>query len=219
MEAAEFSKLVENTFRAVNIAWINEMADAAKALGLDIAEVIDAAATKPFGYTKFTPGAGVGGHCIPCDPHYLLGVLPAESAPITAMSMHAIHARPNQVSESALANLTAKGIALTEVNVVIAGIAYKPDVQDMRESPALGIMSSLLAAGVNVSFYDPLVDSVTISGNILTSIDQSEIGNAHLVIWHTAHQSMAPHRVLADAVSILDTTYRLDLLDSRVFRI
>lgn len=219
MEAAEMTKLLENTFRAVNIAWINEMADAAKTLGLDIAEVIDAAATKPYGFTKFTPGAGVGGHCIPCDPHYLLGVLPENAAPITEMSMKAIHSRPHQVATSALKILSDAGIAPEQAHIIVAGVAYKPNVQDVRESPALDIMASLMAAGATVSFHDPLVDSLRIGDQALTSVPQTDIANADIVIWHTAHEAMVPQRVLVDAVRILDTTYRLDLSDKRVSRI
>lgn len=211
MEAAEMTKLLENTYRAVNIAWINEMADAALHLGLDISEVIDAAASKPYGFTPFRPGPGVGGHCIPCDPHYLLNGLPDGSAPITEMAMRAIDHRPHQIVDRAVLMLAEAGIRLSDATILIAGVSYKPNIQDSRESPAIDIITDLTARGATVLFYDPLVDTLVTPVGSLDSVAATAVPDADLVIWHTGHDAMNPARLLAGARRVLDTTYRLHL--------
>lgn len=218
LEAAEMTKLVENTFRAVNIAWINEMADVAAKLGLDIAEVIDAASTKPYGYTRFTPGAGVGGHCIPCDPHYLLDTVPTDTAPITTLAMASIHDRPKQIASLAIDLLTQGGVNPAGATVLIAGVAYKPNIQDYRESPAITIIEELMEHGVDVQYYDPLVDQLPTESRTLSSVEASSIASADLVIWHTPHDVMNAERLLEGVSRVLDTTYRLHLDDAEVTR-
>ena len=146
-EAAELCKLYENSFRAVNIGFANEMADASRRLGLDPVEVLEAAATKPYGFMAFHPGAGVGGHCIPCDPHYLLENLRGASAdaPILARAMQAIAARPHRVVERACELLTGAGASVSGARVLVVGASYKPGMMDTRESPALEIIRELRA--------------------------------------------------------------------------
>ena len=141
-EAAELCKLYENSFRAVNIGFANEMADASRRLGLDPIEVLEAAATKPYGFMAFHPGAGVGGHCIPCDPHYLLENLRGASAdaPILARAMQSIAARPHRVVERARELLAGAGASVSGARVLVVGASYKPGVMDTRESPALEII-------------------------------------------------------------------------------
>jgi nucleotide sugar dehydrogenase len=136
-EAAELAKLSENTFRAVNIALANELAEVARVHELDAIEVVDAAATKPFGFMPFYPGAGVGGHCIPCDPHYLLDPLERLGAqtPLVREAMRAIHARPRRVVRRAIEVLAGAGICVSEARVLVVGLAYKPGIADLRESP------------------------------------------------------------------------------------
>lgn len=209
IEAAEMTKLVENTFRAVNIAWINEMADIAGTLGLDISEVIDAAGTKPYGFTKFSPGAGVGGHCIPCDPHYLLSKLPTGSAPITELSMQAIHNRPSLVASRTVELLLANKKEIDSSTVVLVGVAYKPNVRDTRESPALDIISHLTALGITVKFVDPLVKKISINGRVMTSSSIADISDDDLIIWLTPHDILDPKRILKPSNNVLDTTYKL----------
>lgn len=216
LEAAEMAKLIENTFRAVNIAWINEMADAARNLGLDISEVIDAAATKPYGFTKFTPGPGIGGHCIPLDPHYLLSGLPAGSAPLTELTMQKVHARPTQVVARIDELLDRSGKSLSGAHVLIAGVAYKPNIEDVRESPALDIIDLLLAAGAHVHFHDPHVKQIRINSDLtLFNEDLASISDMDLILWHTPHADMPAEQVLADAKLVLDSSYRLDRTDER----
>ncbi|MEA2143710.1 MAG: UDP-N-acetyl-D-glucosamine dehydrogenase [Solirubrobacteraceae bacterium] len=153
LEAAELTKLHENTFRAVNIALANELAVLARDLGVDPIEVTHAAATKPYGYMPFFPSAGVGGHCIPCDPHYLLHSLPhgAMQAPLIGQAMQSIAERPAEVARRALECLDGD-------RVLVVGAAYKPGVADVRESPALQLAAILRDAGVDVWIHDPLVD-------------------------------------------------------------
>ncbi|GGU99242.1 nucleotide sugar dehydrogenase [Actinomadura cremea] len=206
-EAAEMTKLLENTFRAVNIALVNEFADAAGVLGLDVMEVIEAAATKPYGYMPFFPGPGAGGHCIPCDPHYLLWQLRGDrlNPPVVAAAMNAIATRPRQVVERARQVLSDAGRGLAGADVLVLGVAYKPGVEDLRGSPALEIIDGLLAAGAGVAYHDPLVSElVTEGGTKLASVDPRP---ADLVIAHTPQPGVdlgaLPHDQL-----VLDATYR-----------
>ena len=152
-EAAEFTKLLENTFRALNLAFVNEMADVAKHYELDIVEIVEAAATKPYGFLAHYPGAGIGGHCIPVDPYYLLAPLAQAgvSTPIATTALARVAARPGEVAKRALDILTARGIAETAARVLLVGMAYKPGVEDYRESPAADIARHLANRGVHVS--------------------------------------------------------------------
>src|SRR5690606_34505795 len=132
--AAEMTKLLENTFRAVNIALANEFADICRSLDISVTEVIDAAATKPHGFMPFLPGPGVGGHCIPCDPHYLLWQLRGKRipAPMITQAMTEIAYRPHRVVDRARQVLSDAGIGLAGTRVLVVGVAYKPDVADLR---------------------------------------------------------------------------------------
>jgi UDP-N-acetyl-D-glucosamine dehydrogenase len=158
-EAAEMSKLLENTYRAVNIALVNELKILCHKMGLDVFEVIEAAATKPYGYQPFWPGPGVGGHCIPLDPFYLSwkardfeqGVRFVELAGELNWLM------PQYVVERTAAALNARGKPMKGARVMVLGITYKADVEDMRESPALPIIERLLKAGAEVCYHDQYV--------------------------------------------------------------
>ncbi len=165
-EAAELVKLLENTFRAVNIAMINEMALMCHKLGLDVWEVIGAASSKPFGFMPFYPGPGIGGHCIPLDPHYLgwkMKTLNFEPRFIelagainSSMPAHAVE----RVGEL----LNARGKALSRSRVLMIGMAYKPDISDPRESPAHDVLILLEKTGAKADFYDPYVAEADIEG-------------------------------------------------------
>ncbi|TQS45050.1 nucleotide sugar dehydrogenase [Cryptosporangium phraense] len=215
-EAAEMAKLLENTFRAVNIAFANEMADVAGSLGLSIQEVVEAAATKPYGFMKFMPGPGVGGHCIPCDPHYLLWQLRGRrvAAPLTDAAMTGIALRPRRVVARLAELLADGGHSLRGARVHVVGVAYKPGVADVRESPALEIIAECRAAGAEVSFTDAFVAELhLVDGNLKsTPVDRVE---ADVVLVHTAHPG-EDLTWLAGHPLVLDATYRLDSVPQRV---
>ncbi len=210
--AAEMTKLVENTFRAVNVALANEFADVCRELGLDVREVLAAAATKPYGFMAFNPGPGVGGHCIPCDPHYLLWQLRQRkvASPIIEQAMQRIALRPMQVVERVRTLLGDDGRALRGARVVVVGVAYKPDVEDVRESPALEILERLREAGADVSYHDPLVPQVTLRGGACLSSSKVPSDEApDLVLVHTAHSCVPLEWIQAQRL-VLDATYSLD---------
>jgi UDP-N-acetyl-D-glucosamine dehydrogenase len=214
-EAAEMTKLLENTFRAVNIALVNEFADASRLLELDVMEVIEAAATKPYGFMPFFPGPGAGGHCIPCDPHYLLWQLKRDRlhTPLVSAAMNAIAMRPGQVVERARQVLSDHGRGLSGADVLVLGVAYKPEVEDLRESPALEIIDGLLAAGAQVRYHDPRVpELVTEGGTKLASVTPEP---ADLVIAHTPHQGLDLGWLREDQL-LLDATYRFSGPSRRV---
>jgi UDP-N-acetyl-D-glucosamine dehydrogenase len=216
-EAAELTKLFENTFRAVNIALANELADISRTLGLDVTEVIGAASTKPYGFMPFHPGPGVGGHCIPCDPHYLLWQLRGRraTAPLIDQAMQQVAARPLRVVDRAGEVLAAAGRRLAGARVVVAGVTYKPGVADVRESPALVILEELVDRGAEVAYYDPLVASVRLAdGRMLRSLERPPEDTADLVIVHTL-QPRDDHGWLALQPRLLDASYRLDAVAHR----
>ena len=209
-EAAEMAKLLENTFRAVNIALANEIADIAATLCLDPIEVIDAASTKPFGFMAFNPGPGVGGHCIPCDPHYLLWQLRRQRVfpPLITAAMERIATRPARVVERAAEVLGMHGRALRGARVLVVGIAYKPNVADTRGSPALDVVAELRRRGASVAVHDPLVLSIAIDGESYVSEREVRGEDYDLVIVTTFHKGMNASGV-AKAPLILDASYRL----------
>jgi UDP-N-acetyl-D-glucosamine dehydrogenase len=210
-DAAEMTKLVENTFRAVNIGLANEFADMANSLKLDVMEVINAAATKPYGFMAFTPGPGVGGHCIPCDPHYLLWQMRRLrlSTPVIEQAMNAIAARPGRVVDRIRKILSDSDRGLHSARVLVVGVAYKPDVEDPRESPALEIIGSLIEEGTVVGYHDHLIPTLRLDDGTVLEHNQDPGGfEADLVLLHTAH-SHADTSWISPEVSVLDSTFRL----------
>ena len=209
-EAAEMTKLVENSFRAVNIAFANEMAEVARSLDLSISEVIDAAATKPYGFMPFYPGTGVGGHCIPCDPHYLLWRLRAirSEAPILAKAMTAIAQRPHQVVSQIAEALSESGRGIRGARVLVVGVTYKPDVRDTRGSPAIEILSRIADLGGHVDYHDPFVSSVSLDEQrVLLAVSEPDAASYDLVLIHTLH-SHVRYGWLSDARLVLDPSDR-----------
>ncbi len=189
-DAAEATKLYENVFRAVSLALANEFADACGALSLDPIEVTLAASTKPYGFLGAFPGPGVGGHCIPCDPHYLLWQLNAadQSAPLIEQAMKSIALRPERVIQRAAEVLAADGRPLAGARVVVIGASYKAGVRDLRESPALAIMAGLLREGAAVGYYDPLLPVIELpGGQVLTSEVTPAGADWDLAVAHTLH--------------------------------
>jgi len=215
-ETAELTKLLENSFRAVNIALANEFADISRQFQVDPIEVIQAAATKPYGFMPFYPGPGVGGHCIPCDPHYLVWQLKSArtSARVIEASMASIAARPGLVVRRAQEVLADAGLPLAGSRILIVGAAYKPAVADVRESPALEIMDELASRGVRVAYTDAHIESVEIKSGRL--ISESEPGRVtwDLVIAHTIHPEV-DHSWISSAARVLDATYTLGHIPNR----
>ena len=160
---AEAAKLWENTFRAINIGMANEMAKLCNALGIDTWEVVNAAATKPFGFMPFYPGPGIGGHCIPLDPHYLSWKARQHGfdSQFISLAEQVNSNMPNYVVELATTALNEGKKAVNDSKILILGVAYKKDIDDMRESPALSIIDLFRADGADVCYHDPYVEEVT----------------------------------------------------------
>ncbi len=158
-EAAEMAKLLENTFRMINIGLVNELAIMCERLGVDVWEVIDAAASKPFGFMKFTPGPGLGGHCIPIDPLYLSWKMKSfnYNARFIELASEINTNMPRYVVSRVMEGLNERGKPLKGSKVLILGAAYKPDLDDMRESPALDVIGLLQNKGAQVEYHDPHV--------------------------------------------------------------
>ena len=217
LEVAEFAKLYENTFRAVNIAFANEMAEMSRVLGLDVMEVIEAASSKPYGFMPFYPGAGVGGHCIPCDPHYLLWQMRARrhQSPLVEQAMSDIASRPHLVVKRAVEVLADYGRSLTGTPIVVVGVSYKPGVEDVRGSPAVEVIEELRRGGADVQYYDPLVPELLLEdGTVLRSLSGPQPGTQALVIVHVVHPRFDAGW-LASCPLVLDATYRLTTVPHR----
>jgi UDP-N-acetyl-D-glucosamine dehydrogenase len=160
--AAEMSKLLENTFRMINIGLVNELAIMCERLGVDVWEVIDAAATKPFGFMKFTPGPGLGGHCIPIDPLYLSWKMKSfnYNARFIELASEINTNMPRYVVSRVMEGLNERGRALKGSKVLVLGAAYKPDIDDVRESPSLDVIGLLRKKGALVEYHDPYIPHI-----------------------------------------------------------
>ena len=194
-ETAEMVKLLENTFRAVNIGLANEVAIMCEKLGVDVWEVIDAAATKPFGFMKFTPGPGLGGHCIPIDPHYLSWKLKAldYNARFIQLAGEINTAMPLHVVGLVQEGLNQQRKSIRGSQILVIGVAYKKNVDDIRESPALDVMKLLENDGAELSFYDPYVSFVKLNGNGINghkSLTEENLKNSDAVIIMTDHDQI-----------------------------
>jgi UDP-N-acetyl-D-glucosamine dehydrogenase len=208
-EAAELAKLLENTFRAINIALVNEMAQVADRLDVDIWEVINAAASKPFGFMKFTPGPGIGGHCIPLDPHYLswkMKTLNYRTRLIEVASE--INAEmPEFVVGKVQEALNEHRKAVLGTRILILGVSYKKDVGDVRESPAIDIMRMLEEHGAEVRYHDPFVPEIHEDGVSRTAVELSdeELAAADCVVIITDHSTVDYRTVVEKAGLVVDT--------------
>ncbi|HEX5832416.1 MAG TPA: nucleotide sugar dehydrogenase [Pyrinomonadaceae bacterium] len=218
---AEAAKLLENTFRAVNIGMANEMARLCYALNIDTWEVIRAAATKPFGFMAFYPGPGIGGHCIPLDPHYLSWKARQHGFDSRFISLaEEVNSRmPEHVVQLVSDGLNDVRKPMNGSNVLLLGVAYKKDVNDVRESPALSIIDRLRAKGANVSYHDPFVSEVRFddahteaNGEPLASVSLTEevLKAADCVIIVTDHSDIDYQRVCRLASLIVDTRNALN---------
>jgi UDP-N-acetyl-D-glucosamine dehydrogenase len=201
--------LLENTFRAINIALVNEMAQVADRLDVDIWEVINAAASKPFGFMKFTPGPGIGGHCIPLDPHYLswkMKTLNYRTRLIEVASE--INAEmPEFVVGKVQEALNEHRKAVLGTRILILGVSYKKDVGDVRESPAIDIMRMLEEHGAEVRYHDPFVPEIHEDGVSRTAVELSdeELAAADCVVIITDHSTVDYRTVVEKAGLVVDT--------------
>ena len=206
---AETAKLLENTFRSVNIALANELAFACRKIGVDPWEVIDAAATKPFGFMPFYPGPGIGGHCIPVDPLYLSWKvrLTGYEAQFIALADQVNRAMPEHVVTLVAEALNEQGRALRGASVLVMGVTYKADVNDIRESPSLEIMEMLEKKGVQVSYADPFIPQLTSGGVKITAVEPTPeaIAGADCVLILTNHSSFDPAMIADRAKLVVDT--------------
>jgi len=206
--AAEMVKLLENTFRSVNIALVNEVALMCDRLRVDVWEVIDAAASKPFGFMPFYPGPGLGGHCIPIDPFYLSWKLRTLNyrARFIELAGEVNSEMPEYVCERVAAALNERERSVKGSQVLILGIAYKRDVDDVRESPALDILKLLEARGAKVSYHDPHVPSLSLDGGTRRSEELiPALRQAEITLIVTDHSAFDYQEVVENARLILDT--------------
>jgi len=216
-EAAEMVKLYENTFRAVNIALAFEIAEACRTHGLDPIEVTDGAATKPYGFMAHYPSAGVGGHCIAVDPHYLLHPLREHGRParMAEEALRKLAGRPRHVAWRAHEILVELDRRLAEARILVVGVSYKSSVADTREAPAVEIIRRLRAEGAHVDYHDPLVEELELDGELLRGIDPDPRRDGggfgpedyDLAILATVHGEY-DYGWLARCPAVLDCTYR-----------
>jgi UDP-N-acetyl-D-glucosamine dehydrogenase len=208
-EAAELTKLLENTFRSVNIGLVNEMAIVCDKLGVDVWEVIEAAATKPFGFMKFTPGPGIGGHCIPLDPHYLAWKMRTLNYKTRFIDLASeINSQmPAFVVEKVSQALNMDRKPVNGSRVLVLGVAYKRDIDDVRESPALDVIRLLEEHGASVEYHDPHIDSVREDGHVRkgVALTKDRVAAADAVVIVTDHRAVDYQMVMDNASLIVDS--------------
>ncbi|HLK74245.1 MAG TPA: nucleotide sugar dehydrogenase [Streptosporangiaceae bacterium] len=206
---AEMAKLLENTYRHVNIALVNEMAIFSRELDVDLWDAIRCAATKPFGFQPFYPGPGVGGHCIPIDPNYLSYKVRTLGYPFRFVELaQEINSRmPGYVTDRAAELLNRHAKAVNGAKVLLLGVTYKRDIADQRESPARPLARKLLARGAKVSYHDPYVPAWQIDGQSIPRAEdlRAALADADLVILLQAHQAYDPAQLTQAARLLLDT--------------
>jgi len=200
-EVAEAAKLFENTFRQVNIALVNEFAQITNALGISVHETLEAANTKPYGFMKFNPSAGVGGHCIPVDPSYLAHVAAEKGVPARFIERaNEVNLEmPKYIVERVVAD---NGGSLKGKRAQVVGVAYKPNVADVRETPAKLVIAELVEQGAIVTWHDPVVKS-------WRDLESTELGGAEIAIVVTLHDVMDKSKVASSANYVFDTTGKL----------
>ncbi|MBI4897855.1 MAG: nucleotide sugar dehydrogenase [Actinobacteria bacterium] len=204
-EAAEMTKLLENIFRAVNIALVNEIAVICDRMGIDVWEVVEAADTKPYGFMSFKPGPGLGGHCLPVDPFYLTwkareyGV----GAEFVELAGRIHQQMPRFCARRAVELLNRNGVATSNAEVAVLGVSYKPDVGDIREAPALSIMRQLSDLGAKISYHDPHVESLPAFG-LRSEPLEDLLPRADLVVIVTAHSGVDYAEVVERSRQVLD---------------
>lgn len=226
-KVAEMVKLLENTFRAINIGMVNELALMCDRLGISVWEVIEAAATKPFGFMPFYPGPGLGGHCIPIDPFYLSWKVREVGfeARFIELAGQVNRAMPDHVVEKVGDALNDLGKSIKGANVLVMGVAYKKDIDDVRESPALDVMALLLKKGASVTYHDPWVPHIDgehwVGGQNMASIPYSAeaIAAADCVVVLTDHKSFDYEAIVAGAKAVVDTRNAVKFASPKVFKL
>jgi UDP-N-acetyl-D-glucosamine dehydrogenase len=209
-EIAELAKLVENTFRFINISFINEMALLCDRLGVNVWEVIEAAKTKPFAFMAHYPSPGVGGHCIPVVPQYLQAaalehgllseLIPAANRVNNSMPRMVVDKLEHALGER-------HGKQLLGANILVVGVTYKPDIADIRESAAIRVLEEALSRGARVAYHDPLMPTLTLAGKTVASVDldATELAELDAVVLLTPHTSVDYERIIAAARLVIDT--------------
>lgn len=214
LRVAELAKLLENTFRHVNVALVNELAMFASDLDIDVWEAIDAAATKPFGYMRFTPGPGVGGHCLPIDPSYLSWTVRqrlGHSFRFVELANDVNDHMPAYVVNRVVRGLNRRGLALSQAHVLVLGLAYKRNSGDARESPALAIIDQLVAQGASVAAADPhVVEDVRLGGSVgRVDLCAATAAAADVIVLVTDHDAF-DYDLVAGHPHVLDTRHRVE---------
>jgi UDP-N-acetyl-D-glucosamine dehydrogenase len=218
-QVAEMVKLLENTFRSVNIGLVNELALMCSKFGIDVWEVIRAAATKPFGFMPFYPGPGLGGHCIPIDPFYLSWK--ARSTGFEARFIELAGSvngqMPHHVVNLVAESLNRRGLAVRGSKVLVLGVAYKADVDDTRESPSLDIMETLRQRGAKIEYSDPFVPRLEFGGKHLKSVPMTpvQLRRFDCAVIATAHKEFAYGTILRYSRAVVDTRNALKGQKSR----
>lgn len=225
--AAEMVKMLENTFRAINIGLVNEMALMCDRIGIDVWEVIDAAATKPFGFMPFYPGPGLGGHCIPIDPFYLSWKVKEVGfeARFIELAGHVNAAMPRYVVDKIADALNEDGKSIKGAEILVMGVAYKSNVDDVRESPALDVITLLVKKGAHVTYHDPYVPHVdaeyTAVGHRMDSVPYSRevVAAADCVVVTTDHRTFDYEELVRAARVIVDTRNAVKISAPNVFKL
>lgn len=217
---AEMEKILENTYRNINIGLVNEMAIICERMGINIWEVIDAAKTKPYGFQAFYPGPGLGGHCIPLDPFYLTWKAREYDyhTKLIESSGEINTAMPEYVVDRCMKLLNTKGIVLSKAKVLVCGIAYKNDIDDYRESPSLKVVDHFEKLGASVTSYDPYIDSYKYDGKIysvLTQINPEQIKEYDLIVITTGHKIVDYEMINKNANLIFDTRNAMKNIEDR----
>jgi UDP-N-acetyl-D-glucosamine dehydrogenase len=226
-KVAEMVKLLENTFRAVNIGMVNELAMMCDRLGISVWEVVDAAATKPFGFMPFYPGPGLGGHCIPIDPFYLSWKVKEVGfeARFIELAGQVNGAMPQNVVNKITDALNTRGKAVNGANIFVLGVAYKRDIDDVRESPALDVMALLLNKGGRVTYHDPFaptIDGAHWPGGMDMSsvpLTSAHLAAADCVVILTDHRQFDFPEIVKHARVVVDTRNAIKTSHSHVFKI
>lgn len=211
---AEMTKLIENTFRHVNVALVNELAIFANELGIDVWDSIDAASTKPFGFMRFTPGPGVGGHCLPIDPSYLSWRVKQSlnrQFRFVELANDINEHMPQYVVNRATLMLNSMTKAIRGSRLMLLGLAYKKNSSDVRESPAVRVAALLLDLGADVCVVEPFLDEVptSLDGVSLVALSGDEVDRADLIIVLTDHDEFDFELIAAGSTAVLDTRHRL----------
>ena len=209
-ETAEMTKLLENTFRMINIGLVNEMVMVCDKLGVDVWEVIDAAATKPFGFMKFYPGPGLGGHCIPIDPHYLSWKMKSLNYKTKFIDLAAEinTAMPEYVIQNVLNGLNHHKKSINGSSVLLIGMAYKKNIEDLRESPSIDIYNLLVEKGAKVNYHDPYCPIVKVDGNSelkSKKLTEKLLQNSDVVVITTDHSNIDYQFIVDNAKLVVDT--------------